>query len=149
MNNLFLPAAAFVGGIFLAAQGVFNSRLGVLLNNPLLAAAVAFISSALFASIVIIAGTGKTPGLAELKAIPFYLWFTGGLLSVIGIGIYYYTIPRLGISAIISLGLSGQLLFSFIAGHFGLFGMPVEPITLTRTIGLISMLAGIIILNNN
>ena len=82
-----------------------------------------------------------------IKSVPFYLWFTGGLLSVIGISIYYYTIPKLGISTMISIGLFGQIIFSLIAGHLGLFGLPVEPITVKRIIGVASMIGGITLIN--
>ena len=147
MNQLVLSVIAFAGGIFLAAQGVFNSHLGVLLKNPLLAAVAAFFSSTLFAFLFVIISVKNPPGLATIKSIPVYLWFTGGLLSVVGISIYYYTIPKLGISAMISIGLSGQIIFSVIAGHFGLFGLPVEPVTLKKIAGIFSMTGGVLLIN--
>jgi transporter family-2 protein len=147
MNHLTLSFFAFAGGIFLAAQGVFNSHLGTLLKNPLLASVTAFLSSTIFALLFVIVSAKNPPDYALVKNVPIYLWFTGGLLSVIGISLYYYTIPKLGIATIISIGLFGQIVFSFIAGHFGLFGLPVEPITLKRLIGVISMITGILLIN--
>lgn len=147
MNQLILSAIAFTGGIFLAAQGVFNSQLGVLLKNPLLASVIAFFSSTIFAFLFVIISVKNPPSLALVKNVPFYLWFTGGLLSVIGISFYYYTIPKLGISTMISIGLCGQIIFSIIAGHFGLLGLPIEPITLKRVIGVLSMISGIFLIN--
>jgi transporter family-2 protein len=47
----------------------------------------------------------------------------------------------------ISLGLSGQLIISVIAGHFGWFGMPVEPVTIKRLFGVMAMIIGIIMIN--
>lgn len=147
MNNLHIALIAFVGGVLLAAQGVFNSHLGIILKNPLFASVTAFISSTVFAIIFIVVGSKNPPSLTIIKSVPFYLWFTGGLLSLIGITFYYYTIPKLGISTIISIGLFGQITFSIIAGHFGLFGLPVEPITLKRIIGAVSMISGIYLIN--
>ena len=147
MNQLILSAIAFTGGVFLAAQGAFNSHLGVLLKNPLLASVTAFLSSTLFSFLFVLLSAKNPPSLATIKNIPFYLWFTGGLLSVIGISLYYYTIPKLGISTMISIGLCGQIIFSIIAGHYGILGLPIEPITIKRILGVVSMISGILLIN--
>ncbi|MFV9551761.1 DMT family transporter [Algibacter sp. PT7-4] len=138
---------AILGGVFLAAQGGLNANLGVLLKNPLLASVVAFFSSSVFAIILVLLSTKSFPNWADVKQIPTYLWFTGGLFSVLGISLYYYTIPRIGISTMISLGLFGQIAFSIIAGHFGWLNLPTEPITLKRGLGFITMIFGIILIN--
>ncbi|GGX08992.1 DMT family transporter [Aquimarina muelleri] len=147
MNTYILSVIAFFGGAFLAAQGGLNAHLGVLLKNPLLASIVAFTSSLIFAFIFIVFTTKSVPSLVEIKEIPIYLWFTGGLCSVIGVSLYYYTIPKLGIATMISLGLSGQLIFSIIAGQFGWLSLPTEPITIKKIVGVITMLIGILLIN--
>jgi len=147
MNQVSLSALAILGGIFLAAQGGLNSTLGVLLKNPLLASVAAFFSSTVFALAFVLFSMKGSPNWLELKQIPIYYWFTGGLFSVLGVSLYYYTIPRLGISTMISLGLFGQLAFSVLAGHYGWLNLPIEPITIKRTIGIITMLSGILLIN--
>ncbi|NGP87119.1 DMT family transporter [Fodinibius halophilus] len=146
MNHLFLLSLAFIGGVFLAIQGALNAHLGVLLKNPLLASVVAFFSSTVFAIGFALASIEQLPKLANLSNIPWYLWFTGGFFSVLGISLYYYTIPKLGVSTMISLGLCGQLIFAVIAGHFGWLNLPVEPITVKRVIGVVSMIIGILLI---
>ncbi|UGU16631.1 DMT family transporter [Sinomicrobium kalidii] len=147
MNQLTLSALAFVGGIFLAAQGSYNAHLGVLLKNPFLASVLAFFFSTIFALVIAIISLKEFPDKETIRHIPFYMWFIGGLFCVMGISLYYYTIPRLGMASMISLGLCGQLIFAVIAGHFGWLNLPTEPITLRRTIGVISMIAGILLIN--
>lgn len=147
MNQYTLSILAFTGGIFLAAQGSLNAHLGVLLKNPLLASVVAFFCSAIFALLMVLVTLKTYPSIAQLQQIPFYLWFTGGLFSVVGIGLYYYTIPKLGVATMISFGLCGQLIFAVIAGHFGWLNLPTEPITLKKTIGVLAMISGIFIIN--
>ncbi|MDO6782459.1 DMT family transporter, partial [Marinovum sp. 1_MG-2023] len=63
------------------------------------------------------------------------------------ISLYYYTIPKLGISTMISFGLFGQLTFSIIAGHFGWLNLPLEPLTFKRLLGFFVMMFGIILIN--
>ncbi|WP_323756913.1 DMT family transporter [Roseivirga sp.] len=147
MNQFTLSALAFLGGIFLALQGGLNAHLGVLLKNPLLASVIAFFSSFIFAVAIAIFSIDKLPPINQLKGVPPYLWFTGGLFSVIGISLYYYTIPKLGVSTMISLGLCGQLIFAVIAGHYGWLNLPIEPITFKRLSGIIAMIAGILLIN--
>jgi|TARA_A100000171_G_scaffold15574_1_gene13952 transporter family-2 protein len=147
MNQFTLSALAFLGGVFLAIQGGLNSHLGVLLKNPLLASVVAFFSSFIFALSIAIFSIEKLPTLSQVKMIPAYLWFTGGFFSVLGISLYYYTIPKLGVSTMISLGLCGQLIFAVIAGHYGWLNLPTEPITVKRISGLIAMILGILLIN--
>lgn len=146
MNHFSLIILAFIGGVFLAMQGALNAHLGVLLKNPLLASVVAFFFSTVFAVVVAAVSVEQVPSQEGLSTIPWYMWFTGGLFSVLGISLYYYTIPKLGISTMISLGLGGQLIFSVIAGHFGWLNLPTEPITLKRIIGAIVMLTGILLI---
>ena len=146
MNQFTLSILAFIGGVFLAIQAGLNTNLGVLLKNPLLASVVAFVASSLFAITFVTFSIKEIPSIQNLKEIPFYLWFTGGLFSVMGISIYYYTIPKLGVSKMISLGLCGQLFFAVIAGHYGWFNLPTEPITYKRSIGLLAMITGIFLI---
>ncbi|WP_271769606.1 DMT family transporter [Aquimarina algiphila] len=147
MNQYILSIIAFIGGVFLAAQGGLNAHLGVLLKNPILASVVAFFCSTIFAVTFILLTVKDIPTWTDIKEIPVYLWFSGGLFSVLGVSLYYYTIPKLGISTMISLGLFGQLTFSILAGHFGWLNLPTEPITIKKIIGAISMIAGIVLIN--
>ena len=147
MNQHTLSIFAILGGMFLAAQAGLNSNLGVLIRNPLLASLATLFSSTVFALIFIIFTVKDLPSLYEIKQIPFYLWFVGGLFSVIGVCLYYYTIPKLGISTMISLGLFGQLAFSLVAGHFGWLNFLTEPITMKRILGVVTMILGILLIN--
>lgn len=143
-NLMFL---AFAGGVSLAMQGTLNARLGVELKNPLLASAIAFMVSAVTAILVVLTLFRTYPTRQQLADIPFYLWVAGGIFSAIGIGLYYYTMPKLGVSKMISIGLCGQLIFGLVAGHFGWFGFPLDPLNLRRVLGALSMLAGIFLMN--
>ncbi|MBL6449403.1 DMT family transporter [Fulvivirga sp. 29W222] len=147
MNQITLSVLAFTGGIFLAMQGGLNAQLGVLLKNPLLASLIAFFNSTMFAFLIIVFSVRSIPSAQQLKEVPWYLWSAGGLFSVIGISLYYYTIPKLGVSTMISLGLCGQIMFSVIAGHFGWFNLPVEPATYKRLLGVTAMIIGIFLIN--
>lgn len=147
MNNYSLLFLSFIGGVFLAMQGGLNARLGVLLKNPWLASLIAFFSSTVFSLIFIMYKSNSLPTLQQTKSIPLYLWFTGGFFSVIGIGLYYYTIPKIGISKMISMGLCGQLIFAMIVGNYGWLNLPLDPLTTKKITGVLLMIIGIILIN--
>ena len=148
MNQHLLSITAFLGGVCLACHASLNTQLGILLKKPILASISTSFRSFLFALIFVLFFSKETPSMQTNKQIPVYLWFIGGLFSVMGITLYYFTIPKLGIAKMISLGLSGQLLFSLIAGHFGWLNLPPNPITLKKIIGILAMLFGIIFINS-
>lgn len=144
---MLLYTLAFMGGVFLAVQAGFNTQLSTFLKQPVLAVISTSIASAFFGSILIIfIGKSSLP-LSALKEIPIHLWFIGGLFSMAGISLYFYTIPQLGIARMITLGLFGQIIFSLIAGKFGWLNLPVEPITFRRIAGVAAMLLGILLIN--
>lgn len=147
MRLYFLFILALTGGVFLAIQAGFNSQLGSLLKQPIIAVVASSISSVVFGLVILfLTEKGFTQTITSSQ-VPWHLWFIGGLFSVVGIYIYFYTIPKIGISKMIALGLCGQLIFSLIAGKYGWLNLPVEPLTTKRIIGALAMLIGIVLIN--
>lgn len=147
MKVLTLYILALLGGMFLAIQAGFNSQLGTMLKQPILAVIATSISSVLFGGLAFfIMGKGAV-NTGVLNQVPWYLWLIGGLFSMTGITLYFYTIPKLGISKMIALGLCGQVIFSMVAGQYGWLNLPEEPLTKKRIIGALIMITGIILVN--
>lgn len=147
MKFIIVYLLAFIGGVFLAIQAGFNTQLSVLLKQPILAAISTSITSAVLGCVLILIFGKENIQPNTFEQVPWYLWFVGGLFSVIGISLYFYTIPKLGISKMIALGLCGQLAFSLIAGKFGWLNLPIEPITTKRVLGILAMIIGIFLIN--
>ena len=148
MNYLSLALIAFAAGAAIATQASLNAQLGVLLRSPLLATAVAFFSGLIFTLIACAAMVKNLPNVETLKAVPHYLWFSGGLLSTFGIATFYWLIPKMGIGPMLSYALAGQLILAMLAGHFGWFQLPVIPISTLKLVGVLSLILGIVFINN-
>lgn len=148
MKSVILIALAFSGGAFLAIHAGFNSQLSTLLKNPVLTATVSSAFSVVFTLVILLTGKFHLPPTNTVQNIPVHLWIAGGLFSVIGISIYFYTIPRIGISRMIGIGLCGQLTYSVVAAHFGWFGVPKDPVTWKSLTGLCVMLIGVILIQS-
>ncbi|WP_242202200.1 DMT family transporter [Aestuariivivens insulae] len=148
MKLFSLYTLAFTGGIFLAIQAGFNTQLGFFTKQPILAVVSSSMTSAILGSIFILFLGKGTISMDAIQQVPLHLWFLGGAFSMVGISFYFYTIPKLGISKMITLGLCGQLIFAVIAGKYGWLNLPVEPITIKRLIGICCMIASIILINS-
>ncbi len=145
----YLALIAFSAGAAIATQSAMNAWLGKLLDNALLATAVAFSSSVVFSLLAILVSARELPSTETLRAVPFYLWFGGGMLSAFGISLMYYLIPQMGIGQMMSYALAGQLIVAMLAGHMGWFSLPVTPIDGSRLIGVVFLVAGIALLNRS
>jgi transporter family-2 protein len=146
MNNSTLLLLSFSVGVMVVIQGGINSRLGILLNNSLLATLTALTMGASFTLIAVLISVRQFPSMYQLREIPVYMWVLGGLLSFLAVTLFYYVIPKVGISTAVTFGLAGQLLFAAIAGHFGWFNMPLEPFTMKKIAGLFIMIVGVILI---
>ena len=140
-----LSVLAFFGGVLLAIQAGLNAHLGNLLKQPMIAVlATSFTGVVLGGALVWLLNDNHK--FQHAQQVPWYLWGLGGLFSVAGIFLYYYTIPKIGISKMIALGLCGQLLFSLVAGNYGWLHMPIEPLSLKRAVGGIIMIIGVLLI---
>lgn len=143
----YLPLLAIFSGIMISLQATLNARLGVLLQNTLLGTGIAFMVGSLLC-FSLIAVTGKFDmNATSLETVPIYLWFTGGALGALGVGLLYFLIPQMGIGPMTVFSLAGQLLVATTASHFGWFELPQNPLTLQKLIGFFALFIGIFLVN--
>jgi transporter family-2 protein len=74
--------------------------------------------------------------------VPPHLFF-GGVLGALFVGSSVFFIPKMGATSMIAAYITGQLIGSVLMDHFGLFGLSVFPITLTRLAGLFLLFVGL------
>jgi transporter family-2 protein len=143
----YLPLLAIFAGVAISLQATLNARLGVLLHNTLLGTGIAFMVGCLLC-LTLAAATGKFDMEAtNLQTVPVYLWFTGGALGALGVGLLYFLIPQMGIGPMTVFSLAGQLLVATAASHFGWFDLPQTPVTSQKLIGFFVLFNGVVLLN--
>lgn len=140
---------ALLAGAAIATQASMNARLGVLLQSSLSATAIAFGMSCLFTLTVLALVGQHHPGWQAARAVPLYLWFSGGMLAATGVGLFYFLIPKMGIGPMMSYALTGQLLIAVISSHFGWFELPLKPFTMTRLFGVAALVVGTVLINRD
>ncbi len=148
---------AFIAGACIAVQAAMNAQLGTLFNNSLLATSYAFFTSFLLvASICLCFILNKSIGAEQTKLalsfaerieqVPWYLW-ASCVFSVIGVGSFYFLIPKMGVGNMMSYALTGQIIVAMVISHFGLFDSPTKMLSITKLVGTALLISGIVIIN--
>lgn len=86
----------------------------------------------------------KTSHLKFGKLKPIY--FTGGILGMAFVTANIILMPHMGAALTTLIGMFGQILMGILIDRFGLFGSPKIAMTSRKTIGLLCILTGIILL---
>jgi len=146
MTTLF--TLAVLAGAAIAVQAGMNAQLGVMLRSPLLASCIAFSLGALFTALVLLVSGRAQPTVDVARSVPGWLWF-GGVFSALGVGLFYYLIPRMGVGPMMSVAVSSQLLIGVLASHFGWFELPVRTFDASRAFGLCALAVGVIFINGS
>lgn len=110
-----------------------------------MAALVNFMVGGVVLFIVILGSRIPNNLLKVFKEAPIYVWI-GGLMGAMFVGSIIFLIPRLGAALSFSLIVCGQLVFSLILDHFGMFGIPVQPVNWGRIAGVLLILGGVLVI---
>jgi transporter family-2 protein len=169
--NLFL-GLAFLAGACIAIQAAMNAQLGQIFHNSLLATSYAFFTSFLLVTAIILYCSVTEhvitqplkvehsaveqdiskhrvitwPLSKDIKQVPWYLWLSF-VFSVIGVGSFYFLIPKIGVGSVMSYALTGQIIIAMLISHFGLFDSPAKMLSLSKLIGTLLLVVGIILIN--
>ena len=65
----------------------------------------------------------------------------------LGISMFYYLIPKMGLGPMMSYALTGQLIIAVVASHFGWFDLPVSSLTIGKLTGVVALIAGVVLIN--
>lgn len=145
-HQLLYQIFGVVAGMLMAAQTAINGHLGVMLGSSTRAAAISFTIGTVV--LLLINCVGHTNFGTISKAITmtkqyWWLWF-GGLIGGAYILCSAWLVPELGTGQVVILALFGQLLFSAIVEHKGMFDSSAMPISREKIIGLIVMFISVI-----
>lgn len=142
-------ALAVAAGAVLPVQGAINAQLRADLNAPITAAAWSFIVAA-GAMAIVLALTRSTRSGARLtidriNTIPWWGWL-GGLCGAAYVTSVFLLIPQIGVAPTVALTVGGQQIASVFVDRYGLLRLPRRPITPARLAGVLTLLAGVVLI---
>lgn len=143
-----LPYQIFgvVAGMLMATQTAINGRLGTLLHSSLRAATISFsVGTLLLFLIICLTQTSFSPVRQAMAATKRYPWlWCGGLIGGTYILCSSWLVPKIGTGQVVILALFGQLLFSAVIEHWGMFDSFAVRIDREKIIGLIVMFVSVV-----
>ena len=94
---------------------------------------------------ILIVSAIKKEKIVIKEAIPFYL-FLGGIFGVMLTLVNIITIGGIGVALTTALAVFGQLVFSSLVDHFGLFGLTKYEFNPKKLVGFFIVLVGLVIM---
>jgi transporter family-2 protein len=140
--NCLAPLLVLAAGFSLALQQVLNASLGSALQSARWSALVSYGGGTIALLLLLVAVREPIPDAALAGRAPWMAW-TGGVFGAIFIATSISMVPRLGVTKVATLIIVGQLLSSLAFDQFGFFGLPRQPITMLRGIGVLCLIAGV------
>lgn len=130
-------------GVVLAVHLAMNSKVGSVLNNARVGNAVFWCIGALGAMAIGLSGW-QDGALGSLKQVHPAL-LSAGILGACLVFAIAWLIPQVGAGTVMISLLAGQVIGGMLLSHFGWLGSPNQPITLTRALGVVIMLGGVVL----
>ena len=130
-------------GCLVGMQAPVNARLGKSVGS-VQAATFSF----LVGTVVLLAITAfVNGGLGELANVGRAPWWAlvGGLLGAVYVTVALVAVRTLGASGLTAVVIAGQLAISVAIDRFGLFGLAKQHIDVSRVVGLVLLVAGVVL----
>lgn len=145
MKMLFYILPVLIGVVMTIQSGV-NAQLRAAIQNPLLAAFISFAGGVLSLGIILLVTRQPLPEAAQWAGVNWYK-FTGGMLGAFVVTSVIFTVHRIGAANMFVLIVAGQLITAVLMDHFGVLGMKVNTISLTKLLGILLVIAGAWLVN--
>ena len=135
---------ALAAGVALATQSAINTQFAKAMSGE--AVIATFISFAVGTIVLFFIAWVKTDLWGNLSTVPSQPWWKliGGILGAVVVFTTVLLAPKLGITAMLFFIIVGQLITAATIDHFGLIGMPIREVNITKFIGLIIVASGLV-----
>jgi transporter family-2 protein len=134
---------AVLAGALLAVQAPTNALLARPLDSPITAALASFVVGTVALGLLawLLPSRPDWPG---VRALPWYAWL-GGLYGAVFVVVAAFGAPRIGVAALLTAMVFGQLTMAVLLDHYGVLGLERQAITLPRLAGVALVVAGVVL----
>jgi len=147
MSSYLFYLLVIAAGSSVAFQQVLIANLRLQIGSAWWAAVASYLVGLLFTLAVAMIMPG--PKLFEvLPKTQNWLPWAGGIFGAIFLAITIMMVPKLGAATTISLIIVGQMALSLVMDHFGLLGLPIQSISLTKLAGAGFLILGVALIRN-
>lgn len=135
-----------LAGIAMSIQAGVNSQLRTVIQHPLMAALISFLVGTVALGAVLLLSKQALPSLQVYGNVGWYKW-TGGLLGAFIVTGTIISVAKIGAADMFVILVAGQLITALIMDHYGILGMNPNPVSTTKLIGIIFVIAGAYLVN--
>ena len=140
-----LTIMGVAAGASVVVQQALIANLRETLGSPLWAALISYIGGTLAMIALILINRERWPAENITGGGPWLPWISG-VFGVFYIIIAISLMPKLGAATVLALLVAGQMLASILFDHFGIMGLPQQSADLTRIIGGLLLVGGVILI---
>ena len=146
MLKLAFPIVLAVSaGISLVVQQALNANLRTALNSAVWSGFASYFVGVVCMAVFALLMQDPIPSLATVGRVSLFSW-SGGLFGAIFIALAIFLIPQLGAATFFALLIAGQMMGSIMFDHFGLLGLPVQPVSSLRILGAALLVGGVVLI---
>ena len=146
---MFAYILGFIAGLAQPTQTSINGNLGAKVKSPYFSTLISFGTAVIILILIdVLTQGGIHIPFADIAGYPWWIW-TGGLCGVGIVVLSIVCLPHIGSAMVVVMTSFGQIATSLIIDNFGLFGAPQIGMKLTRAIGAIVLIAGVVLASRN
>ena len=145
MINIKYLIWALLAGSFIPVVSILNGRVARVLGEPLHARVLLFGVAILLAITVAVLVERGLPNIGDFRQLKPVEYLAGLIIA-------FYVISatvlagKIGVANFIVMAVSGQIVFSLLIDHLGLFGPPIRAVNLFQLGGASMLLGGLVII---
>ena len=144
MNYFAMLWAALLGAA-LSLQVGLNAALRAQLGHPVWAALASFLVGTVVLGLFGWIARAPLPAMGQFAQVPLWAW-TGGALGALYVASSTVLGPLLGAAALTGLVVAGQMTMALAIDQYGLVGFQQQSMTLSRLIGALLVVGGVLLL---
>lgn len=139
-RGLAVLLTAGVGGL-VAIQAPINSQLGRKVGTYQ-GALVSFAVGTVLLTLIVLVAAGGVGKIGEARHVSWY-YLLGGVLGAAYVTCVLVTVRTLGAGGVTAATIAGQLTMAVVVDQLGILGIPKQPITALRVLGIALLAAGV------
>jgi transporter family-2 protein len=146
VSRLPLIIIAVLLGVVFAWQTPINAEAARRLGSPVLAGVLSISLSLVLVVTFALMTVRAKPDWSEIASAPWWTWI-GGIAGAVFVVAAAVIVPKTGSVLFLLAVVLGQMLGAIVADTYGMWGLAVQPISLTKLVGVSLVLAGAVVFN--
>lgn len=140
--NLTIAAFAIMAGAATAFQPPVNATFAQHSGSRLHGGWINFFVGCVVMTLVCLVSRTPLPSVQKVSGAPWWAYI-GGMLGAFFVTTAVFVVPKLGAVNYLVLLILGQMVANTLIDHFGWLGMPAQPFSAGKAVGLLLIAAGV------